>query len=116
MEEALKDDSGLLQDYEFLPYDLSTLMNYQEFVLMSAYRNLTVTVVACPKTHLDVLGTKFLESTEMWQPADDFKSHKRRYQEDEILKMQDDIQKVKNITIYEQERDPNDIVYFNKSR
>jgi len=116
MEEALKDDSGLLQDYEFLPYDLSTLMNYQEFVLMSAYRNLTVTVVACPKTHLDVLGTKYLESTEMWQPADDFESYKRRYKEDEVLDMQDDIQKAKDVTIYEQERDPKDIVHFNKSR
>ena len=57
-------------------------------MLKSTYKTIVVEPESCPRKHLDVMGTKYLESTEMWQPYENSEqSDKRYYEPQEILEM-----------------------------
>lgn len=116
MNQTLHDGTGLLEDFEFLEHSLQDLMNNQQFVLKSSYTHIAVTPNPCPKKHLSVMGSKFLESTEMWQPYYDsaaVSDEQRYYEPVEIIDMMERLQSDEKLTHFDQKRDPHGISGMN---
>lgn len=71
-------------------------------MLKSSYREIAVIPNPCPRKHLSVMGTKFLESTEMWQPYQSSASDNYKYyQPEEIIDMMEDLQSDKQLTHFD---------------
>ena len=86
-------------------------MNNNQFVLKSSYRSIPIDPKSVPKDHLQVMGTKFLESTEMWQPYQNNDQKQQSYYEPtQILDMMYRLQDDEKLTKFNRVRDERNII------